>query len=111
VQGIAKSADGVAADVKREADVITKPKHWYEKILGPVYTIGRLNPSVSLKTISDTISAVAASLEREAGHNLLSAALVLAGILLIDPAQKAQVSHDLIVCGLGVLARSMGAPK
>ena len=37
-----KSADAIAADVKREADSITKPKHWYEKILGPVYTVGKL---------------------------------------------------------------------
>jgi hypothetical protein len=42
VQGIAKSADGVAADVKREADAVTAPKKWWQKILGPVYTIGRL---------------------------------------------------------------------
>jgi hypothetical protein len=42
VQGIAKSADGVAADVKKEADALTAPKKWYEKILGPVYTVGRL---------------------------------------------------------------------
>ena len=39
---ISKSADGIAADVKREADVVTAPKKWYEKILGPVYTVGRL---------------------------------------------------------------------
>jgi hypothetical protein len=37
-----KSADAIAADVKREADSITKPKHWYEKILGPVYTVEKL---------------------------------------------------------------------
>ena len=42
MEGISKSADGVAADVKREADALTRPKHWYEKILGPVYTVGRL---------------------------------------------------------------------
>ena len=42
VVGIGKSADAVAADVKREADSITKPKHWYEKILGPVYTVVKL---------------------------------------------------------------------
>ena len=42
VQGIAKSADGVTADVKKEADALTAPKKWYEKILGPVYTVGRL---------------------------------------------------------------------
>jgi len=39
---IAKSTATTAAAVAREADVLTKPKHWYEKILGPVYTIGRL---------------------------------------------------------------------
>jgi hypothetical protein len=42
VQSTANSAAGVAADVKREADALTKPKHWYEKILGPIYTVGRL---------------------------------------------------------------------
>jgi hypothetical protein len=42
VEGISKSAYGVDADVKREADALTRPKHWYEKILGPVYTVGRL---------------------------------------------------------------------
>ena len=42
VVSMASSADGVAADVKREADELTKPKHWYDRILGPVYTLGRL---------------------------------------------------------------------
>jgi len=42
VVSVGKSADGIAADVKREADVIAKPKHWYEKILGPLYTVGAL---------------------------------------------------------------------
>ena len=42
MEGISKSADGVAADVKRDADALTRPKHWYGKILGPVYTVGRL---------------------------------------------------------------------
>ena len=42
VDGIGKSADGIAADVKREADSITAPKKWYAKLLGPVYTVGRL---------------------------------------------------------------------
>ena len=42
IVSVGKSADGIAADVKREADIITKPKHWYEKILGPLYTVGAL---------------------------------------------------------------------
>jgi hypothetical protein len=41
VQGIAKSADGVAADVKREADSIVAPKKWWQKALGPAYTVAR----------------------------------------------------------------------
>ena len=64
-----------------------------------------------MRAISDTITAVAVFLEREAGHNLLSAALILAGISMMDPAARAQASHDLIVFGLGVLARSMGSPN
>jgi hypothetical protein len=42
VVSIAKSADAVAADVKREADSVIAPKPWYSKILGPVYTVGKL---------------------------------------------------------------------
>ena len=42
VVDISGSLDGVAADVRREADEITKPKRWYQKILGPVYTAARL---------------------------------------------------------------------
>jgi hypothetical protein len=42
VVSIGKSADSIAADAKREADDLTKPKHWYDRILGPVYTVGRL---------------------------------------------------------------------
>jgi hypothetical protein len=64
-----------------------------------------------MRTISDTITAVAVFLEREAGHNLLSAALIFAGISMMDPVARAQASHDLIVFGLGVLARSMGSPN
>jgi hypothetical protein len=63
-----------------------------------------------MKSLSDMVTAVALFLEREAGHNVLSAALVLAGISLMDPAGRAQASRDLIVFGLGVLARSMGSP-
>ena len=46
VVSIGKSADAIAADVKREADSITKPKHWYEKILGPAYAVGKLRSDV-----------------------------------------------------------------
>lgn len=42
VQSVAKSFDGIAADVKKEADDITKPKTWWQKVLGPVYTAVRL---------------------------------------------------------------------
>jgi len=42
VISIGKSADGIAADVKREADEITAPKKWWQKALGPIYTVGRL---------------------------------------------------------------------
>jgi hypothetical protein len=42
IVSVGKSADGIAADVKREADTVTRPKHWYEKVLGPVYTVGRI---------------------------------------------------------------------
>lgn len=38
VVSIGKSADAVAADVKREADSVIAPEPWYSKILGPVYT-------------------------------------------------------------------------
>lgn len=51
----------------------------------------------------------AAFLEREAGHNCVSLGVILLGIAIVDPAQRAQFGHDLIVFGLGVLARSMGA--
>jgi hypothetical protein len=39
---LADSAVGIAADVRREADEITRPKRWWQKVLGPVYTAGRL---------------------------------------------------------------------
>ena len=42
VVAVGKSSVGIAADVKREADDITRPKRWYEKLIGPAYTIGRL---------------------------------------------------------------------
>ena len=64
-----------------------------------------------MKSLSEIITSIALFLEREAGHNVLSAALVLAGIAMLDPAQRSVSSRDLIVFGLGVLARSMGAPS
>jgi hypothetical protein len=42
VADISKSADGVAADVKKEADALVAPKKWWQKALGPVYTVARL---------------------------------------------------------------------
>jgi hypothetical protein len=39
---VGKSADAIAADVRREADQITAPKHWWQRALGPVYAVGRL---------------------------------------------------------------------
>jgi hypothetical protein len=42
VADVGNSADGIAADVQREADEATKPKRWWQKILGPIYTVGRL---------------------------------------------------------------------
>lgn len=39
---VSASVEGIAADAKREADSLTAPKKWWQKILGPAYTIGRL---------------------------------------------------------------------
>jgi hypothetical protein len=39
---IGASASGIAADVKREVDEATKPKKWWQKVLGPFYTAVRL---------------------------------------------------------------------
>jgi methyl-accepting chemotaxis protein len=41
-QRVGDSAAGIAADVQREADSIVRPKHWWEKILGPVYIVARI---------------------------------------------------------------------
>jgi hypothetical protein len=54
---------------------------------------------------------IAACLEREAGYCLISLAVISAGVRFMDPSQRAQVGHDLVVFGMGVLARSMGANK
>ena len=42
VAGIASSGNAIAADAKREADEITKPKTPVEKALGPIYTLARI---------------------------------------------------------------------
>lgn len=42
VDTVSASAAAISQDVKREADELTKPKKWYQKILGPVYTVGRI---------------------------------------------------------------------
>jgi methyl-accepting chemotaxis protein len=42
VVSISKSADAIAADVRREVDEATRPKKWWQKALGPIYTAGRL---------------------------------------------------------------------
>ena len=39
---IDKHAYGIRADVIKEANAITKPKHWYEKALGPVLDVARI---------------------------------------------------------------------
>lgn len=59
------------------------------------------------RVIHSAVLAVADLLEREAGYHLVSLALILVGVLAIDRAQRAQVGHDLVVFGTGVLARSM----
>lgn len=61
-----------------------------------------------LNNISDRISGLALFIEREAGHSLLSLILIILGMRLMDPVARAQAAHDLVVFGLGVMARSMG---
>jgi hypothetical protein len=56
-------------------------------------------------------SGMAAILEREAGYELLSLALIAVGLALIDAQQRAQCADRLITFALGVMARSMGAKK
>jgi hypothetical protein len=38
---VADSLKTTAKAVSTEAEALTKPKHWYERMLGPVYTIAR----------------------------------------------------------------------
>jgi hypothetical protein len=55
------------------------------------------------------LAAFALFLEREAGYHVVSLALIAAGIVLVDPSQRPQIAHDLVIFGTGVLARSMGS--
>ena len=59
--------------------------------------------------IIDSVTSLALFLEREAGHLVLSCALIWIGMMLCDPIARAQAAHDLVVFGLGVLSRSMGS--
>lgn len=54
---------------------------------------------------------IAEFLEREAGYELLSLALIIGGLALVDGPARAQSADRLITFGLGVMARSMGARK
>ena len=50
-------------------------------------------------------------LEREAGYHVISLTLILVGVCLVDPQQRPQIAHDLVVFGTGVLARSMAGKQ
>lgn len=57
------------------------------------------------------MSRIAEFLEREAGYSLLSLAIIVLGVSLSDSFQRVQFARDLVIFGLGVLARSMGTKK
>jgi hypothetical protein len=57
------------------------------------------------------LASLALFLEREAGYHVVSLALIAAGIILVDPSQRPQIAHDLVIFGTGVLARSMSGKK
>jgi len=54
---------------------------------------------------------IALFMEREAGYQFISMAVILLGVGISDPVARAQFAHDLVLFGLGVLARSMGVRK
>lgn len=54
---------------------------------------------------------VAEFLEREAGYEIVSLVLIVAGMMLLDGPQRAQAADRLITFALGVMARSMGSRK
>lgn len=68
-----------------------------------------------LRAIADFASSlavtVAAFLEREAGYQVVSFALIVFGVYIADPKTRVEMAHDLLVFGLGVMARSMGTKK
>ena len=57
------------------------------------------------------IETIALFIEREAGYSVISLAIIALGVGLGDPTQRAQFARDLVIFGLGVLARSMGTKK
>jgi hypothetical protein len=61
--------------------------------------------------LNAVVGGFAALLEREAGYHVVSLILIGVGVTLVDQASRAQVAHDLVIFGTGVLARSMGAKK
>jgi hypothetical protein len=50
-------------------------------------------------------------MEREAGYSLVSCIIIALGVSLSDATQRGQFARDLVIFGLGVLARSMGSKK
>lgn len=50
-------------------------------------------------------------LEREAGYHVVSLAVIALGVSIADGPARATFAHDLVMFGLGVLARSMGARR
>jgi hypothetical protein len=68
-----------------------------------------------LRAISDFISSLgyglAIFMEREAGYQAMSLALIVFGVYISDGKARTEIAHDLIVFGLGVMARSMGTKK
>lgn len=61
-----------------------------------------------MKWFADLLNSAAIFIEREAGHNVTSMALIIFGMFLLDTQTRAQAAHDLVIFGLGVLSRSMG---
>lgn len=58
-----------------------------------------------------SMESCAVFLEREAGYTVVSLAVIVLGVGIADPALRPQFARDLVMFGLGVLARSMGSKK
>ena len=69
------------------------------------------NPRAIAASVTNAAFSLSLFLEREAGHAVLSLALIWIGLQLCEPVARAQAAHDLVVFGLGVLSRSMGATR